>query len=344
MKIKVRFIIIIITASASGAFAQVGEPSMSGLSGDYAVSDYEPIEIQPVPMVMEVIHTIPVGSGDFEMGYLYEDVQGGMTTSPHDMLITKDRIYFYDEYNQRMVAFSRDFTEFEDLGVLFQSDYSNYLDGNDEYLISSGRVYNLTENKSLIDRDVLAYDNVHPEYGGLNPDGFSFVDNRYLILDDRFREGIIVLDLSLDNGTFDDVMYDEAAEEYLKENSDNIEVIDGRYILSDRMLMTKSVLSFFRYFKEHNSQINYNDEEMGYYLTDFSGIDTDGNYYWTAYDKQIFIFEIGGNFVQAIQAETELAGSLVMWTFCIDDEGNIYSLAIDDQRANYKLLRIKRDW
>ena len=52
-----------------------------------------------------------------------------MTTSPHDMLITSDWIYFFDDYNQRMVAFSRDFKEFKSWVMRLHSGVSIFLTG-----------------------------------------------------------------------------------------------------------------------------------------------------------------------------------------------------------------------
>ncbi len=342
MKFKNIYVFVIILTGVSAAFGQATDPTLDPFGGA-GNPDYEELVIEPFPVELKVVHSIPVGSGPSELGYLYEDVQGGTTTGPHDLLITGNYIYLSDELNGRQVALSRDYKEFKSLGSFFGADYYSYLDGSDEYLITSGHVYSLSEGRSLIDRDVFAYDNIHPEYD-LNPYYFSLVDNRFLILDNRGKKGLVLLDLLIDNSSFDKVMYDAEAEKYFSENSGSIEVVDGRYILCDGMLVTKSALTFMRYFKEHNSQINYCDDEMGYYIDRFCGTDDEGNYYWSAYDNQILIFEINGNFVQALQIDSGLASGFITHSFSVDGEGNIYSLAIDDEGENYKLLRIEKDW
>ena len=139
-------------------------------------------------------------------------------------------------------------------------------------------------------------------------------------------------------------MYDEDAEKYLYENTVNIGVIDGRYILDNNVLKTKSALTFVRYFREYNSQINYSEEFILDYILNFCGTDSDGTYYWTSYDNLILLFEKGGHFITSIQYGGEFAENLVTSEFSVDSEGNLYGLAIDDEEENYKLLRIKRSW
>jgi hypothetical protein len=70
-------------------------------------------------------------------------------------------------------------------------------------------------------------------------------------------------------------MYDDAAIQYLKENSGNIEVIYGKYLLLNQMLMTKSKLAFWKYFRERKSEINYDSDKMSEYLDRFIGIERD---------------------------------------------------------------------
>ncbi|MBI9108415.1 MAG: hypothetical protein JEZ04_16835 [Spirochaetales bacterium] len=79
--------------------------------------------------------------------------------------------------------------------------------------------------------------------------------------------------------------------------------------------MIKSALAFLKYFRDHKSEINFDHDELSAYLDDFLGIDNDSNSYWSAVDKQIFIFGNNGNFTQAIQIDTEFADDLIMRRF-----------------------------
>ena len=299
---------------------------------------------------MEVIRTFKIGSRDFEIGHLYEDIQGGMRTCPTDVLITDNYIYMNDVFNKRFVAFSKNNEEFRVILKSFDSEAYNLIEGNDEYIINSGPwssesyIYNNQKNQIIIERPLFIPSKSHPRYG-IPIFELHFLQERFLIYNEVEEEEFVVIDLVKENKSVEEILYNDEALEYISQNCEDLIVEEGKYLKYMGQLLTKNVYLFLNYHEEHKSDLNYNVNFMDYDIGDstYSGIDNDGNIYWSVYDT-IYIFRKDGSLLLKVELDNDTVQHKVTSRFSIDSIGNIYCLLIDEENQNYNLAQVKRDW
>ncbi|QEN04186.1 hypothetical protein EW093_05530 [Thiospirochaeta perfilievii] len=122
-----------------------------------------------------------------------------------------------------------------------------------------------------------------------------------------------------------------------------LKIISEKYLFENDMFITKSPSKFLSFFKKSFSRDEIKSFKELEFEEDakFSGIDKDGNYYWTSY-AGCFVFDKTGKLLTLFVIDFKEARRSDMPRFAIDNDGNAYRLIKGEDC--YYLKMVKRYW
>ncbi|MGL1893317.1 MAG: hypothetical protein OCD02_16900 [Spirochaetaceae bacterium] len=309
-------------------------------------------EVLVTKMKMETLLEIPIGRKNFNLGEVYEP-EGMSTTLLMDMIVLEDSYIIQDIGNQRVVMLNKDLTSFTTFKTFTDTQNRNAapssfisIDNNNilasDYNGKYSDVFNYETDSIVLQlKDTIPYnkffdDNRIPGYG------LILIDN--LLIGEIKEKSFFVIDLLSKKETR--ILIGGEAINLLKSKYEIINIKEDLYLVqNNNKILTRSPLKFYNFMfnKKNNIPSNMEKLKKSRFKDEayFSGMDIDGNYYWSR-GSGCYIFNSKGSLIKHVSSPRASNGHSDMLRYAVDKQGNLYKLFLSDNK--YLLKWIKRTW